>query len=73
MPLPGSANEPLVLADGSVLSACGSAIVRLADDRLERWLAGLTAMCTCWQARAASRERSAGTARPSVLETGTLR
>lgn len=35
MRLPGCANEPLVLADGSVLAVCGSAIVRVAGDRLE--------------------------------------
>ena len=35
MQLPGCANEPLVLADGSVLAACGRAIVRVAADRLE--------------------------------------
>src|SRR5713101_5065791 len=35
MRLPGCVNEPLVLADGSVLAACGGAVVRVTDDRLE--------------------------------------
>jgi len=35
MRLPGCVNEPLVLPDGSVLAACGNAVVRIVGDRLE--------------------------------------
>ena len=35
MQLPGCANEPLALADGSVLAACGGTVVRVTGDRLE--------------------------------------
>ena len=35
LPLPGCANEPLVLADRSVLAVCGTAVVRVQDGALE--------------------------------------
>jgi hypothetical protein len=35
MRLPGCVNEPLVLPDGSVLTVCGNAVVRVAGHRLE--------------------------------------
>lgn len=41
MRLPGCAGEPLVLRDGSVLAACGSAVIRVAGGRLEAVAGGL--------------------------------
>jgi hypothetical protein len=35
MQLPGCVGDPLVLPDGSVLAACGTAVVRVAGERLE--------------------------------------